>query len=101
MKANNYNGFRGLIENIITEKEMLIPSEEKFEKFASENNLEVKNFEKEVSGIKFNVNGYYINGELLKIEVSRNGASIFTGITSSPQFAGFVSQLKNQIGINL
>ena len=99
--TNNYDGFKGIIENIICEKEMVEPSPEKFEKFISENNLEKKEFEKEVSGIKFNVVAYYINSELLKIEVIRNGQSIYNGNKCNVQFAGFVSQLSNQLNINI
>lgn len=98
---NNYNGFKGIIENIISEREMVEPTAQKFENFISENNLEKKEFEKEVSGIKFNVTAYYINSELFKLEVLRNNAQIYNGNKGNVQFAGFVSQLSNQLNINL
>jgi hypothetical protein len=99
--SNNYNGFKGLIESRIQEKQMTEPSAEKFEKFISENKLQKKEIEKEAFGFKYIVIAYYINEELCKVEVSQNGKEMFNGSSSHPQFNGFISQLSKQLSIEL
>jgi hypothetical protein len=101
MKTSSYNGFRGIIENIISENNMIEPSAEKFEKFISENILDKKEINKEVDGIKFDIIAYYVNFELLQIEVTRNNQLIYNGYSTDVRFSGFVSQISKQLNINL
>ena len=101
MEANSYNGFKSIIENIISENNMVEPSKEKFEEFIAKNNLDKKEISKEVSGIKFEITAYYINSKLEKIEVSRNGLCIYNGHSTDVRFFGFVSQISKQLDITL
>lgn len=96
---NNYNGFKGLIESIIQEKAMVEPSAEKFEKFISENNLEKKEFSKEVNGMKFKVVAFYINNELLKIEAERNGVKMPSGKKGVNGFDAYVASLEKALNL--
>ncbi len=41
-----YNGFKSIIEDIITEKEMVEPAPEKFIKFIAENDLQKRKLKK-------------------------------------------------------
>jgi|WetSurMetagenome_2_1015567.scaffolds.fasta_scaffold141174_5 hypothetical protein len=101
MKVNNYNGFKSIIENIISKDNMVEPSEEKFEEFIAKNALDKKEISKEVSGIKFGITTYYVNSKLEKIEVVRNGATIYNGHSTDARFSGLVSQLSKQLEITL
>jgi len=101
MEANSYNGFKSIIENIISENNMIEPSNEKFEEFIAKNDLDKKEISKEVSGIKFDITAYYVNIKLEKIEVSRNGVCIYNGHSTDTRFSGFVNQISKQLEINL
>ncbi len=57
--------------------------------------------EKEVANIGFKVTAYYINSELKKVEIIRNGTEIYRGHAGTTQFLAYVSQISKQLDITL